>query len=262
MIVIFLLSFRRTKPSGRFGSSVSSNIKNASSQAGIATASPSSGGNSQASQNVNQKGRRDRKKTSLPFHQRKSTNMERSPTPPMTTLSTNLKSVNVNLESVKGNSDLATEIITQSKLPIGNSPMPQAQRTMIKPALANSILDQSYSSVPLQSISPNKSMAEKSRKFDYSKNYKSIQKSTRKHTDYVLPGTILPKRPSLIIDTLEARSASSDKTFLSLYSMSSMEGDFTVSEVGSPISLNSANLALDDSVHDGEVIITRMPNKG
>jgi len=251
----------RAKPLGRFGSSVSSNVKGSSSQAGLATSSPSSAGNSQSTV-MSQKGRKDRKKTSLPFHQRKSINTERSPTPPMTTLTANIKPASVNLGSVKGSSDLASDSVTQTKLPLRNSPAPQVQRTVTKKVLKDGSLDQSYNSVPIQNISPTKAIAKNTRKLDYFKNYKFIKTSTRKEMDYILPCTIQPKRPTLSLDKLESRSASTDRTYLSLYGAPTTEGEFTVSEVSSPVSLKSTNMVLDDSIQDGEVSITRMPNKG
>ena len=180
----------------------------------------------------------------------------------MATLSSNIKSVSANLGSVKGSTELAGEGIAQSKLPLGSSPITQTQSGLTEPVLGGGSLDQSYSSVPIQSISPFKPMTGKSRKLDYSKNYKSIRRNTRKQTDYILPSTTLPKRPTLAADTLDARSVSSDKTYLSVYATPGVDGEFIVSEVSSPISLQSANLAMDDSGHDGEVIITRLPNKG
>ena len=250
----------RAKPLSRFGSSVSAGIKGASSQAGISTPSPSAVGNTQTA-NVNQRGRKERKKTSLPFHQRKSTNTERSPTPPIT-LSANMKTMNVNLGSVKGSSELANDSTAQSKLPLGNSPMPPSQNVLIKTLLTDKNLDQSYSSVPIQSISPTKSVATKTQKSDYSKIYKSNFKITKKEIDYVLPSTVLPKRPALLSDALEARSLVTDTAYPSLYVLLKNESEIAVSEVRSPISLKSANIMPDEAVPDGEVIITRMPNKG
>ena len=211
---------------------------------------------------MSQKGRKDRKKTSLPFHQRKSINTERSPTPPMTTLAANIKPASVSLASVKGSSDLTSDSVAQSKLPLRNSPAPQAQRTVTKKVLKDGGLDQSYNSVPIQNISPTKSVAKHTRKLDYFKNFRPIKTSTRKEMDYMLPCAVQPKRPALSLDRLESRSVSTDRTYLSLYGVPTTEGEFTVAEVSSPVSLKSTNMVLDDSIQDGEVSITRMPNKG
>lgn len=230
------------------------------SSSGISTPSPSAAGNAQPA-NVNQKGRKDRKKTSLPFHQRKSTSTERSPTPPVT-LSTSIKTINTNVGSVKGSVEMANNSIAQTNLPLNNSPAAQVQNAKVKTPVIDKLLDQSYSHVPIQSISPIKSAVTKTRKLDYSKKYNAACKSTEKRIDYALPSTMLPKRPLLATDRLEARSLSTDVTYSSLYVTPKTEGGYTVSEVTSPMFLQSANIKSEESVHEGEVTITRMPNKG
>lgn len=168
----------------------------------------------------------------------------------------------MNSGSVKGTMELATEGVPQGNLPVRNSPAPQVQNASIKALSTDKNLDQSYSLVPIQSISPTKTVNKKARKSDHFKKYYAAVESPKKETDYALPSTTLPKRPSLFADRLEARTLSTDPTYSSLYITPKCEWDFTVSEVLSPVSLQPVNVEVEDPIQDGEVVITRMPNKG
>ena len=153
MILSFCLLFNRTKPLGRFGSNVSS-LKGASGHLGTGSPASSGGGTAQGPA-VGQKIRKERKKTTLAFHQRRATNTERSPTPPMT-LPANLKAMNMNIGAASGRPP-GSEVTGDAQVierATRSSPLPQ--NPIVNSLFGDKNLDQSYSSLQIQNISPNK----------------------------------------------------------------------------------------------------------
>eukprot|EP00795_Rhopilema_esculentum_P015506 gene15506-6767_t len=248
----------RVKPMGKFGSTVSG-LKSTSGHVGISSPSTAASGANQTS-SVTHKGRKERKKTSLPFHQRRSTNTERSPTPPIT-LSANLKAVNVNTGPVlPSNVDLKTEAHLQTGLPSRKSPV--LQKSSTSRSFSSTGLDQSYSSVQLQNISPTKVLSANSRALESKGKFKSKSVPIKGLVNYILPSNVMPIKPALSKDTLEARSSLTDPSYSSLCVSKEAENNYSISEVMSPTPLQLSNTKPGGHVPDGEVMIVRMPNKG
>lgn len=242
---------------GRFGSNVS-NLKGASGHLGTSSPSPSVGGTTPAP-GVGQKGRKERKKTTLAFHQRRATNTERSPTPPIT-LPPNLKAMNMNIGAASGRPP-GSEVTGEAQVTdrsTRNSPLPQ--NPIPSSSFGDKNLDQSYSSLQIQNISPNKQLNNKSQSSKQQLKYKSRILANRKQ-DYSLPSDMAPKRPSLFFDALEARSSSTDSSYARLYVTPVADTELCTSEVVSPITLRSPHTKTGEAI-DGEVKIVRMPNKG
>ena len=139
-----------------------------------------------------------------------------------------------------------------------NSPLPQNPVPNL--SFGDKKLDQSYSSLQIQNISPNKQSNNKSQLSKKQSKYKSRILTNRKH-DYSLPSDMAPKRPSLSFDVLEARSSSTDSSFARLYAPPVVDKELCTSEVVSPITLPSSLTKTGEPI-DGEVKIVRLPNKG
>ena len=176
------------------------------------------------------------------------------------TLPANLKAMNMNIGAASGRPP-GSEVTGDPQVierATRSSPLPQ--NPIVNSLFGDKNLDQSYSSLQIQNISPNKQSNNESQLSKQRSKYKSRILTNRKQ-DYSLPSDMAPKRPSLSLDVLEARSSSTDSSYAKLYVSPVADKEHWTSEVVSPITLPSS-LAKTGEAIDGEVKIVRMPNKG
>ena len=252
-IVLILLNVLgcRAKTVGRFAS----NISNARGASGSSASPAINVQGSNQSAGASHRVKKERKKSVLPFHQRRSVATERSPTPPITVAA-----------NLKGISRTSTENTSEGRItekPILSPPHLQIQ-TKDMPMHLEAGSDQNIKYLQTQSTCNTKTTFCES-KPSYGKATLKYESKIvdDKRPDYLLPMNLMPKRPTLSADLLESRTLSSDLSYTSLYAKpASYDNDVSITGVISPIMLSSPVGNPGEMLVDPEVRIIRMPNKG
>ena len=241
---------------GRFGTNWSQPRSNSS----PAVPSPSS---SQCMSNSSQRTKRDKKKISLPFHQRRSTSNERSSTPPIAitrklrNLVTDTKP-NLSPDTGKPMSDRdQTQFIkseeSESKL------QPTKPTSNLKSPVESSKYS-GTSKITSTSCSDKTDITSLIAKYHKKREYKKQQ------PNYSLPKVHAPRKPVLAEGSLEPRTELTDPSFKAFLSLKATEESMeasTVQILSPPIaSPNPAKSSYQFVLADAEVKIEKIPNQG
>eukprot|EP00794_Sanderia_malayensis_P013792 gene13792-15235_t len=253
----------RTKSIGRFTGS-GNNMRN--SQTNASSSTPNLQASNQVS-NVNPRPRKERKKSTLPFHQRRTVTTERSPTPPIGLPAALKASIRVGIQQTPLDSS-EVDRKAQDSAVAANSQKQTAPRVHSIPKETPVHIERNFDRInkPMHAAAEEKSATAVYDKAKCTANkntapsYSYASRAEEKHKpDYILPVDLAPKRPHLGSDLLESRNLATDASYTSLYSMSlaaSCENNDVIF-THSPLAKVGETTSLDS-----EVKIVRLPNKG